>query len=110
MQRVIRKVKTGLEYGLKNTRSRLPRCLKKYVGMPSRLGALWGRAVDRADAISSMEIDVNEDYSAGFANLGMYEISRWNERKKSGIQGVTLGFEGGGRALGGGGGGGVWGG
>jgi hypothetical protein len=34
--------------------------------MPSGPGALWGRALERADAISSSVIEGGEDISAGY--------------------------------------------
>ncbi len=53
---------TGVE-GIR--RSGLPRSFGKYIGIPSGPGALWGRALERANVISSSVINADEDYSAG---------------------------------------------
>ncbi len=75
MKRMVGKMRTGLEQGLMVTRSGLPRSLRKYIGMPSGPGALWGHALDRADAISSIVIKGNEGFSAGYWKSEMSERS-----------------------------------
>ncbi len=42
--------------------------------MPSGPGALWGCALDRADAISSIEIEGDEGFSAGSQYLFLSSV------------------------------------
>jgi hypothetical protein len=49
--------------------------LRKYVGMPSCPGDLWGRALNRADAISSMVAVGDKDFKAGYKNSGISDRS-----------------------------------
>jgi hypothetical protein len=49
--------------------------LRKYIGMPSGPRALSGRAIDRVDAISSIVIEGDEGFSAGYWKSGMSERS-----------------------------------
>ncbi len=48
--------------GCRYPRSGLPRSLTRYMGMPSGPGALWRRALDRVDAISSSVTEGDEDF------------------------------------------------
>jgi hypothetical protein len=46
--------------------SSLPRSLRKYIGMPSGPGALWGYAFDRVDATSSTVLEEDKVFSARY--------------------------------------------
>ncbi len=54
--------------------------------MPSGPGALWGHTLVRADAISSIVIEEDEGFSAGYWKSGM------SERLAGGIGGKNQAF------------------
>ncbi len=56
------------------------------MGMPSGPGALWGHALDGVDAISSIVIEGDEGFSAGYWKSGM------SERSAGGIGGKNRAF------------------
>jgi hypothetical protein len=50
--------------------------------MLSRPGALWGRALERADAIFSSVIEGGKNFSAGYRNSGISERSAGRTGRK----------------------------